>query len=226
VFHSSNRYTVEFVPSPVAIANDILSDFAIADTPFGPVRVLHAVDAVCDRLNKYVAYKDPDSLEAAITVARSCKVDLSKVEAFALRHAVGVFADPFLRAYRRFHQALVPQERSVSEHSFTTTLRLWFAADPDEATVNDVQTRIREMLDSERSQIAGLDGVDVGGDITIHGDVASVVLRLRATREGPFVEKLGIAIDSIAYIRSRIQNFPELLDVLEDDAPPIVSTGA
>jgi len=83
--HVLSPFTVDFVPSPVAIAGDTITDFASLETVFGPVRVLHAADVVKDRLNKYVAYDDAESFEVAVAVARMTKADLRLVEAFIER---------------------------------------------------------------------------------------------------------------------------------------------
>ena len=74
--HNANPYWVEFVPSPVAIASEVIVDFVQVDTAFGPVRVLRAADAVCDRLNKYIVWNDLDSLDVALAVARARRVDI------------------------------------------------------------------------------------------------------------------------------------------------------
>jgi hypothetical protein len=80
--HANNPYTVDFVPSPVRIGDRVIDDFAFIDTPFGPIRVLRAVDAVCDRLNKYIMWSDIDSLNAAVAVAQACNTDLARIADF------------------------------------------------------------------------------------------------------------------------------------------------
>jgi len=93
--HQRSPFTVGFVPSPVAIGGDVISEFATVSTTQGDVRVLHVEDVVADRLNKYVCYADQDSFGVAVAVARSKKVSLDQVAAFIKRQAVGVMADPF-----------------------------------------------------------------------------------------------------------------------------------
>ena len=105
--HDRSPYTVEFVPSPVAIGYDIITDFARVPTAFGDIQVLHAADVVADRLNKSVAYEDPDAFEVAVAVARATSADLDRVSAFIKRQAADVlYAEAFHSAFRRLQERL------------------------------------------------------------------------------------------------------------------------
>lgn len=119
-------YTVDFVPSPVAIGGDVIDDFATASTASGTLRVLHVEDVVADRLNKYVCWGDQEAFEVAVTVARSKGISFTRVSAFIERHAVGVMADPFNSAFDRLRHRLDDLPRALSTYGFTTAFRVQF----------------------------------------------------------------------------------------------------
>lgn len=104
--HERTAYTVDFVPSPVAIAGDVINTFATIATAYGDLRVLHVDDVVADRLNKYVVYGDQDAFEVAVAVAHTKAVALDRVAAFVQRQAVGVMSNPFNAAFERFNRRL------------------------------------------------------------------------------------------------------------------------
>jgi hypothetical protein len=80
------------------------------------------------------------------------------------------------------------------------------------------------MLDDERAAIDDLAAVDVGGDPTIGKADVVFPLSLHSSRSLSFVEKLRVAIEAIDHLQDRLDRFPELLEILEDDAPPIATT--
>ncbi len=221
--HRSNRYMVEFVPSPVSIASDIIVDYAQIETDFGPVRVLHPADAVCDRLNKYIVWADRGSLDVAVSVARACDVDLRRVEAFIDRHAAGPEGKKFTSGYQRFRRALEPEGRAVSRFGFATTVRLDFLEPPTHEVASDVLNRIALMLDEERAAIDGLDGVDVRGEPVVNDDLVLLALSMRTVRDLRYVDMLRVALDAIDHLRTRLDRFPEVNAVLDDEAPSVAA---
>jgi hypothetical protein len=100
--HPSSAFTVDFVRAPVAIGNDYPTEFATIETNNGSVRVLRAVDAVCDRLNKFIVWRDFESLGVAVAVTRTCEIQLDGIEAFIERHAVGLESILYRSGYRIF----------------------------------------------------------------------------------------------------------------------------
>lgn len=222
--HSENPCTVDFVPSPVAIGDDVLGDFVEVETAFGPVRTLSPTDAVCDRLNKYIVWSDSDSLTVALAVARARPIDLARIEAFVARHAVGVFRDTYQAGYARFLRDYLPPERTISPYSFTTALRLRFTAEQSEVAANETFGRIQSLLDEQRAQIGGLSAVALGGPPFTENDFVTLPLSVRTEREEPFVEKIRIALDLSDHLRRHLDGFPELQEVIDDDAPLIATT--
>lgn len=224
--HSLNPVLVEFVPPPVAIAADLVQEFTEIRTAFGTVRVLRAVDAVCDRLNKYVVWSDEESFDVAAAVARCYDVDLTEVEVFVRRQAVGVFATPYLRGFDRFSEAVRPSVRRRSTFGFGTAVRVRLATGTVPERVPEIARRIRELSDRERSAVSGLDAVETEGLVEASGDFIAVTLSLRTVRDVRFVERLRIAIEVVALLRDRLASFPEIAEVADDDAPPIAASGA
>lgn len=224
-FHESNPYTVEFVPSPVSVANDIIEDFARIDTAFGPVLVLHAEDAVCDRLNKFVAWNDLDSLDVAVALARKCDVDLAKIAAFIERNGVGIDRDAYVAGHERFLRELARTQRTIPPFGFTTAVRVRFVKAPTWDAAYDVMTRIQAWLDEDRAAIAGLGAVDVGGVPAIETELVFFPLSLRTAQNVSSLDRMRIAMDSIAHLQAQLERFPELLEVVDEGAPPIATTG-
>jgi hypothetical protein len=223
--HRESPYTVDFVPGPVQVGDDVIVDYATIETAVGAVRVLRPVDSVCDRLTKYVAWRDIESLDLAVAVARHCGVRPEDVQSFVERHDKGLYGPEYRRGYERFLRELVPFSRIESTHGFTTILRVRFSVVPRPQSANDVMMRVQSLLDERRMEIAGLDGVAIGGDPIIQGNVVSLPLALRTIGSFPFVDRMRIALDSIAYLRSRLSAFPELVEIIDDEAPPIAATG-
>lgn len=220
--HRKSPYTIDFVQSPVAIGDTVIDDFAEIDTPFGTVRVLHVTDAVCDRLNKYILWSDIDSLNAAVAVARECKIDLKRVADFIDRHSGDIYAEKYQLAHARFLRELAP--RSIPEFSFSTAFRARLAQPLSPETAAAVMTRIHTMLDRERNEIDDLAAVDMSGEPSVGGTDAIFPLSLRSARNLSLVEKMRVAIDTIDHLRGRLDQFPELIEIPEDVAPPIATT--
>jgi hypothetical protein len=229
--HASNPFTVDFVPSPVAIAGDTITDFASIRTAFGPVRVLRAVDVVKDRLNKYVAYDDPESFEVAVTVARMTKAELRLVEAFIERQAVGVYAASFNAAIARLRNRLGLGRRASSSIGFTTAFRIRFRSSPTIETAEAVASGIQALLDEERERIdAVLDGVTIRQtpSVQINNSDTTLVLmpiELSTKRYLAPVDRFALAIAVVDYLRSRLDAFPELIEVPDEGTPSVATTG-
>jgi hypothetical protein len=108
--HPESEYTVEFVPSPVAIGDYVIGEFATIATSFGEIRVLRAADAICDRFNKFVVWRDFDALKVAVDVARTCGVPAEVVEDFVDRHKAGLDGKQYILGYERFRARLAEGE--------------------------------------------------------------------------------------------------------------------
>jgi hypothetical protein len=230
-FHERSPYTVDFVPSPVAIGGDVISDFATLPTAFGHIRVLHSADVVKDRLNKYVSFGDPESFEVAVMVARTKRVDITQVDAFVERQAVGVFADSFHAALARLSERLGLNQRKLSTLGFTTAARVRFrsavAEDVAEATARGIQA----FLDEERGKIDRvLDGVSIRRTPDVPVDksdpsIGTILVEVSTTRDLAPVDRFALARAVVDYLRNRVELFPELLSVFDDGQPPVATTG-
>jgi hypothetical protein len=229
--HDRSPYTVDFVPSPVAIAGDVISDFASLPTAFGPVRVLQAGDVVNDRLNKYVAYDDQESFEVAVAVGRMKTVDISAVEAFMERQAAGVFTAPFRAALARFQARLGLGRREISTIGFTTTLRLRFVLQPTLKRAQAVARGVQAFLDEKRAEIDGtLDGITIRANPDISFDatdpaIVTMTVDVRTKRALPPVDRFALAESVVDYLRESLAVFPELAEVPDDGTPPVSTSG-
>jgi hypothetical protein len=223
--HPESRYTLEFVPSPVAIGSQVIREFRRVETDFGYVRVLKPTDVVADRLNKYVVWHDYESFVVALGVARACGVTAADVRPFVERHAVGIDRDDYINAYERFDRAVTPLKRSASPFRFNTAFRVRFKATHTEEFINETAAQIRRMLDERRDEIVELDSVESGGDVIIEQDRAIIVLRLGTRRDLAFVEKLRLAFDAVSYLRANPEEFDTVAEIFDDGAPSIATVG-
>lgn len=226
--HERSPYTVDFVPSPVAIGGDVISEFATVPTGNGLLRVLHVEDVVNDRLNKYVCYTDQDAFEVAVAVARSKRISLDLVAAFVQRQAVGVMVDPFNAAFDRLRQRLDDGPRVLSTYGFTTAFRVEFRTEPTQEQADAVGLAIHKLLNEERAAIhPALDGIGVRQSPVsrIKGILAHVVLPVHTKRDLPPVDRFSLAERLVEHVRASLAKLPELRDVLADGIPPVATTG-
>jgi hypothetical protein len=70
---------VEFLAPPAAIGDEPVTDKRVMRTKYGNIVMLTASDSVKDRLAAYFHWQDPQSLEQAVLVAGSQKVDLKEI---------------------------------------------------------------------------------------------------------------------------------------------------
>lgn len=88
--HKVCPFFIEFPSPPVAIGNECpVSDFSRIKTRLGTVKLFTPTDCVKDRLAAYFHWNDPQSLEQAIMVARSQKIDLEQVRKWAIAESSG-----------------------------------------------------------------------------------------------------------------------------------------
>ena len=69
--HPDILYTVDFLPGPVAIADETITTFHTARRNGEELRVLSATDVVRDRVLAYWAWNDFRALEVAKAIAHS-----------------------------------------------------------------------------------------------------------------------------------------------------------
>jgi len=90
-------FFVEFVAPPAAIGDEPVTDKKVMRTKYGNIVMLTASDSVKDRLAAYFHWKDPQSLEQAVLVAKSRKVDLKEIRRWSRQEG-------FEGKYRGFEQ--------------------------------------------------------------------------------------------------------------------------
>lgn len=92
-------FFIEFVSPPAAIGNEPVSDKKVMRTKHGKIVMLTASDSVKDRLAAYFHWQDPQSLEQAVLVAKSRKVDLKEIRRWSRQEG-------FEEKYRDFERRL------------------------------------------------------------------------------------------------------------------------
>ena len=78
------RFFIEFVNPPVALGKEVpVTKFNEIETRRGTVKMLSPTDCVKDRLAAFFHWKDQQSLDQAVMVAKDQKVDLKNVKKWA-----------------------------------------------------------------------------------------------------------------------------------------------
>ena len=78
--HPDTRYFLEFPAGPLAVGNAPAGCIAALKFPSGTLRLLSPTDCVKDRLAAYYHWKDRQSLEQALLVARRRSIDLKEIQ--------------------------------------------------------------------------------------------------------------------------------------------------
>lgn len=73
-------FLIEFIAPPIAIGDELISDFNSLKTPYGHLQLLTPTDCVKDRLAAFFHWNDHQSLEQAVMIAQSRKIKHSEVE--------------------------------------------------------------------------------------------------------------------------------------------------
>jgi len=92
-------FFIEFVAPPAAIGDEPVTERKVMRTKYGKIVMLTASDSVKDRLAAYFHWKDPQSLEQAVLVAQSQKVDLKEIRRWSRREG-------FEKKHRDFEKKL------------------------------------------------------------------------------------------------------------------------
>lgn len=77
--HPDVKFIVEFPTGPLMVGDQRVERFSERDTPAGKLRLLTPTDCVKDRLAAFYHWKDLQSLEQAVLVAKAQDVDLKDV---------------------------------------------------------------------------------------------------------------------------------------------------
>ena len=97
--HENTDFYIEFPSGPLAVGGDILTQWNQLETGAGTLQIITPSQCVMDRLGAFYHWTDPQSLDQAVAVAKSCKVVLDVIQAWSEREG---FGDKF----RRFLQLL------------------------------------------------------------------------------------------------------------------------
>jgi len=80
--HHKSDWFIEFVSSPVAVGNEIISEFELMQVQTGKIKMLRVEDSVKDRVAGYFYWQ---GLDQAITISLERKVDLKEVENWSIK---------------------------------------------------------------------------------------------------------------------------------------------
>jgi len=83
--HSETAFTVEFPAGPLAIGDEVITQWSTLREHDRVLHVLNATDCVRDRLAWFLFSHDYSSLEQALAVARLHDVDLDLIESWCTR---------------------------------------------------------------------------------------------------------------------------------------------
>jgi len=78
--HPKCTLFLEFLSPPVAIGNKPVTQFNKINNPIGKIKLLTPTDCVKDRLAAYYHWNDRQSLDQAVMVAQTQKVNMSDIE--------------------------------------------------------------------------------------------------------------------------------------------------
>lgn len=81
----TTRIYLEFPPGPVMVGNEFAREPVDWETPDGRIRMLSPTDCVKDRLAKFYAWNDPQSLYQALLVVAAQPVNLREVERWSTK---------------------------------------------------------------------------------------------------------------------------------------------
>lgn len=88
--HPGTGYYVEFPPGPLGFGETVIRDeeATTLQTGFGPLRIVTPTQIVMDRIAAYVHWRDNQSLDQAVMLARRLGVDWSALYEWAERERI------------------------------------------------------------------------------------------------------------------------------------------
>ena len=99
--HPDTDYFVEFISTPLAIGDEQVREKEELKKNNRKLILLPATYSVMDRLAAYFYWDDPQGLEQAVMVAKSQKINLSKVKTWALKEGQLEKFDVFIRLLKK-----------------------------------------------------------------------------------------------------------------------------
>ncbi len=82
--HPDTNFFVEFPSPPVAVGNKPLENFNEINSKLGYLKLLTPTQCVMDRLAAFYHWNDTPSLEQALWVSKSHKIDISEIKKWSL----------------------------------------------------------------------------------------------------------------------------------------------
>jgi len=87
-FHEENRYFkssetdifLEFPPGPLSVGGEPINEVITLNFPTGELRIISATECVKDRLASYYHWRDQQTLEQAVLVAKNNRVNMEELE--------------------------------------------------------------------------------------------------------------------------------------------------
>ena len=96
--HDDCPFLLDFVNPPISIGNESIKHFKTLKTSFGSLQLLTPTDCVKDRLASFFHWNDAQSLEQALLVAESHKIDLTDLKRWAIAEGHSDKLKEFLKA--------------------------------------------------------------------------------------------------------------------------------
>jgi hypothetical protein len=103
-FHSLSRYYVEFPPGPLGIGADYRIEPVEIRSGKTRLRLLSPTDSCRDRLAGFFHWNDRQSLEVAVRIAGSGRVDLEKIRTWSEQERALPRFEVFLEELERFRR--------------------------------------------------------------------------------------------------------------------------
>ncbi|MBU0650683.1 nucleotidyltransferase [bacterium] len=99
--HPDCKYFLEFLVPPIVIGNQPIQKFNRISSELGSVKILTPTDCVKDRLAAYIYWDDKESLEQAVMVARSQKINMNEIKKWAEKEIHGKKVEDFIERIKR-----------------------------------------------------------------------------------------------------------------------------
>jgi hypothetical protein len=94
-------FFIDFVSPPAALGSEPVVDRSKVKTKYGTIVMLTATDSVKDRLAGYYHWKDPQSFEQALLIAREHNVDLKEIERWSRKEGATERHKDFMKELER-----------------------------------------------------------------------------------------------------------------------------
>ncbi|PKK89767.1 MAG: hypothetical protein CVV64_12625 [Candidatus Wallbacteria bacterium HGW-Wallbacteria-1] len=97
--HKDCEYFIEFVTPPITVGSEVVTKFNSIKSNFGAIKLLRPEDCIKDRLAAFFYWRDLQSLDQALMVAKDQDVDLDEIKEWAI-------SENQIQAYENFRLKL------------------------------------------------------------------------------------------------------------------------